>query len=98
VKNLRQQDWVETNRRKVDKLSNGKLAYVWLPNTGKAATTNFNRFAQKEQKKEPSLMSDLIMGQIADYITDVLKELGYFNNPTGDQQHLRHLTQDLGKK
>jgi tricorn protease len=33
--NLRQQDWVETNRRKVDKLSNGKLAYVWLPNTGR---------------------------------------------------------------
>jgi tricorn protease len=28
--NLRQQDWVETNRRKVDKLSNGQ-AYVWLP-------------------------------------------------------------------
>jgi tricorn protease len=28
----------KTDRRKVDKLSNGKLAYVWLPNTGKAAT------------------------------------------------------------
>jgi hypothetical protein len=26
-------------------------------------------------------------GQIADYITDVLRDLlGYFNNPTGDQQ------------
>jgi tricorn protease len=32
-------------------------------------------------------MSDLIMGTIADYITDVLSRdlLGYFNNPTGDQ-------------
>jgi tricorn protease len=51
--NLRQQDWVETNRRKVDKLSNGKLAYVWLPNTGEGGYTNFNRyyFAQKDKKR-----------------------------------------------
>jgi hypothetical protein len=63
VKNLRQQDWVETNRRKVDKLSNGKLAYVWLPNTGEGIH-KFQPllFCPKEQKKEPSLMSDLIMG------------------------------------
>jgi hypothetical protein len=59
--NLRQQDWVETNRRKVDKLSNGKLAYVWLPNTGKAAT-QISTVTILRQKKEPSLMSDLIMG------------------------------------
>jgi tricorn protease len=29
--NLRQRGWVEDNRRMVDKLSNGKLAYVWVP-------------------------------------------------------------------
>jgi hypothetical protein len=59
--NLRQQDWVETNRRKVDKLSNGKLAYVWLPNTGEGAT-QISTVTILGQKKEPSLMSDLIMG------------------------------------
>ena len=31
---LRTHDWVESNRKKVDELSNGQLAYVWLPNTG----------------------------------------------------------------
>src|SRR5258708_2741188 len=30
---LRTRAWVEENRRTVDKLSGGKLAYVWLPNT-----------------------------------------------------------------
>jgi tricorn protease len=98
--NLRQQDWVETNRRKVDKLSNGKLAYVWLPNTGKAAN-KFQPllFCPKGQKKEPSLMSDLI-GTIADYITDVLSRdlLGYFNNPTGDQQAFTAPNAGLGTK
>ena len=30
---LRQRAWVEDNRRLVDKLSNGRLAYVWVRNT-----------------------------------------------------------------
>lgn len=32
--NLRLMNWVEDNRKKVAKLSNGRLAYVYLPNTG----------------------------------------------------------------
>src|SRR4029453_10048538 len=31
---LRTRAWIEGNRRMVDKLSGGRLAYVWLPNTG----------------------------------------------------------------
>jgi tricorn protease len=31
---LRQRAWVEDNRRLVDELSGGRLAYVWVPNTG----------------------------------------------------------------
>ena len=31
---LRYEAWVAANRRKVDELSDGKLAYVWVPNTG----------------------------------------------------------------
>jgi tricorn protease len=78
---------LKTNRRKVDKLSNGKLAYVWLPNTGKRYT-NFNRYYFAQRTKKGAIIDDLIMGTIADYITDVLSRdlLGYFNNPTGDQQ------------
>src|SRR6185503_5048722 len=40
---LRTQAWVEENRRQVDKLSGGRLAYVWLPNTGTPGYTSFTR-------------------------------------------------------
>ena len=36
---LRSWAWVEGNRRKVDELSGGKLAYVYLPNTGQGGYT-----------------------------------------------------------
>jgi tricorn protease len=87
---LRQKDWVETNRRKVDKLSNGKLAYVWLPNTGEGGYTNFNRYYFAQKNKKGAIIDERFNhgGQIADYITDLLSRelLGYFNNPTGEQQ------------
>jgi tricorn protease len=35
---LRMREWLEGNRRKVDELSGGRLAYVYLPNTGGGAT------------------------------------------------------------
>jgi tricorn protease len=41
---LRARAWVEANRRLVDKLSDGKLAYVHLPNTGQPGYTSFNRY------------------------------------------------------
>ena len=31
---LRNLDWIESNRRKVDELSGGKVAYIYMPNTG----------------------------------------------------------------
>jgi len=40
---LRLRGWVEGNRRLVDKLSNNRLAYVYLPNTAGAGDTYVNR-------------------------------------------------------
>ena len=89
---LRRHDWVESNRRKVDEMSDGKLAYVWLPNTGGGGFNNFNRyyFAQKDKKGIIVDERDNHGGLIADYITDLLSRdlLGYFNNPIGDKQPL----------
>jgi tricorn protease len=49
---LRTRAWVESNRRLVDKLSGGQLAYVYVPNTGQPGYTSFNRyyFAQQDRK------------------------------------------------
>jgi tricorn protease len=41
---LRHLAWLEGNRRTVDELSGGRLAYVYLPNQGAAGYANFNRF------------------------------------------------------
>jgi hypothetical protein len=60
--NLRQQDWVETNRRKVDKLTASWHMFGYQIQ-GKAATQiSTVTILPKRTKKEPSLMSDLIMG------------------------------------
>jgi len=40
---LRTRAWVESNRRLVEKLSDGQLAYVYLPNTGQPGYSSFNR-------------------------------------------------------
>src|SRR4029077_10893689 len=40
---LRTRAWVEQNRRLVDKLSDGQLAYVYLPNTGQPGYNRFKR-------------------------------------------------------
>ena len=38
---LRHLAWIEGNRRKVDELTGGRVAYVYLPNTAGAGYTQF---------------------------------------------------------
>lgn len=38
---LRELDWIETNREKVDKLSGGKIGYVYLPDMGASGLNEF---------------------------------------------------------
>jgi len=72
---LRNLDWVESNRRKVDKLGEGKVAYVYMPNTAGAGYTNFNRyfFAQLDRKALVLDERNNEGGQLADYVVDVLR-------------------------
>ncbi len=87
---LRARDWVEGNRRKVDEMSGGKLAYVWIPDTGGGGWTYFNRYFFAQQHKQGAIIDERFNhgGSIADYIVDFLARdlLGYFNNPIGDRQ------------
>jgi tricorn protease len=87
---LRTWAWVEHNRRLVDELSDGRLAYVWLPNTGQGGYSYFNRmyFAQQDRKGAVIDERNNGGGSAADYIIDVLgRELtGYFNSRAGDHR------------
>ena len=49
---LRNLAWVEENRRKVDQVSGGKLAYVYLPDTAQGGYTFFNRYFFSQTDKE----------------------------------------------
>lgn len=72
---LRELDWIETNRHKVNELSGGKVAYVYMPNTAGAGYTNFNRFFYAQLDKQALVLDERWNqgGFIADYIVDVLK-------------------------
>ncbi len=89
---LRQLDWVEGNRRKVDELSDGRLAYVWLPNTGGGGYSNFNRYYFAQMDKQGAVIDERFNtgGFIADYIIDLMSRelMGFFNNPVGNHQPL----------
>ncbi|GAB4163617.1 MAG: S41 family peptidase [Winogradskyella sp.] len=87
---LRTMDWIESNRRKVDELSNGKLAYVYVPNTGGGGFTSFNRYYFSQQAKKGVIIDERNNGggSAADYMIDVMsRELfGYFNSKAGDNR------------
>jgi len=71
---LRNIDWIEGNQAKVDKLSGGKLAYVYLPDTGAGGFTNFNRYYFAQLDKQGAIIDERFNGggQVADYFVEVL--------------------------
>ncbi len=72
---LRNRAWEEDNRRKVDELSGGKLAYVHVPDTAVGGWLNFNRFYFSQVGKQGAVIDERYNhgGAIADYIIDELK-------------------------
>jgi len=72
---LRGLAWIEDNRRKVDQLSGGRLAYVYLPNTSTAGYSNFNRYYFAQVGKQGAVIDERFNGggSVADYIIDYLK-------------------------
>ncbi len=71
---LRQRAWVEDNRRLVDKLSNGRLAYVWVPNTSTPGFVSFNRYFFAQQDKEGAVIDERFNGGgfLDDYMVDLM--------------------------
>jgi len=72
---LRRLDWIEGNRRKVSELSGGRLGYVYLPNTGGAGYTNFNRYYFAQIDKEGAIIDERFNGggTAADYMIDYMR-------------------------
>ncbi|MEO8597775.1 MAG: PDZ domain-containing protein, partial [Candidatus Solibacter sp.] len=80
---LRHQEWIASNRRKVDQLSGGKLAYVYLPDTGTGGLTEFNRYYFAQSDKQGAVIDERFNGggQVADYIIEAMQRhlMGYWS-------------------
>lgn len=86
---LRTRAWVERNRRIVDSLSHGTLAYVYVPSTAQPGYTSVNRYYFAQQDRKGAIIDERYNsgGSAADYIIDLLQRDfdGYFNNPVGER-------------
>ena len=71
---LRNLDWIDSNRRKVDALSGGTVAYVYMPDTGGGGYSNFNRYFYSQLDKQALVLDERYNqgGLIADYIVNLL--------------------------
>jgi tricorn protease len=71
---LRQRAWVEDNRRRVDELSGGRLAYVWVPNTGQPGVVSFNRYFFAQQDRAGAVIDERFNGGglLDDYMVDLM--------------------------
>ena len=88
---LRNRDWVEGNLQKVSEATDGKVAYVYVPNTGGGGFEYFKRYFFPQVDKQAIIVDERFNGggQIADYYIDLLKR-PYQNSWTyryGKDQH-----------
>ncbi|MDR3678162.1 MAG: PDZ domain-containing protein [Acidobacteriota bacterium] len=72
---LRKTAWVEGNRRKVDQLSHGKFAYIYLPDTSMGGYASFNRYFFSQAGKQGAVVDERFNhgGINTDYILDYLR-------------------------
>jgi tricorn protease len=72
---LRHYNWVAANRRKVDQMSGGKLAYIYLPDTKENGYEIFNREFYAQLDKQGVIIDERFNdgGVAADYIIDILR-------------------------
>jgi tricorn protease len=72
---LRNREWVEENLRKVDKATNGRVAYVYVPNTADAGHAYFKRYFFPQAHKDAVIVDERFNGggQVADYYIDILR-------------------------
>jgi tricorn protease len=72
---LRLRTWMEDNRRRVDEMTGGRVAYVYIPDTYAGGFANFNRYFFSQVNKEAVILDERFNhgGAIADYIVDYLR-------------------------
>lgn len=72
---LRNVNWVEGNRRKVEQATGGRVAYVYLPDTGDQGYAYFTRYFYAQLDKDAVILDERYNGggAWADYYLDPLR-------------------------
>ena len=73
---LRNLAWVDENRRKVEAMTEGKVAYIYVPDTSADGFTRFNRYFFAQTDKQAVIIDERFNGggQLADHIVDYLRQ------------------------
>ena len=71
---LRNREWIEGNLKKVHEATNGKVAYVYVPNTATSGHEYFKRYFFPQANKKAIIIDERFNGggQIADYYINLL--------------------------
>ncbi|MDN5201891.1 PDZ domain-containing protein [Fulvivirgaceae bacterium BMA10] len=79
--NLRYLEWIENNRKMVDKLSNGQLGYVYMSNTGGRGQLELVRMYYGQLDKKGFIIDERFNGggQLADRFLELLKRPVVYN-------------------
>lgn len=72
---LRNRDWVEGNLKKVNEATQGRVAYVYVPNTAGQGHQYFKRYFFPQAHKDAIIVDERFNGggQVADYYIDLLR-------------------------
>ncbi len=85
---LRNRAWVEGNLKTVDSLSGGRIAYVYVPDTGNQGHDYFKRYFYPQAQKDAVIVDERFNGggQFADYYIDILRRplISYWAMRYGD--------------
>jgi tricorn protease len=73
---LRNLAWVDANRRAVDRMTDGKVAYVYLPDTFADGYTRFNRYFFAQAGRDGVIVDERFNGGglLADHVIDYLRQ------------------------
>jgi tricorn protease len=84
---LRNLAWIEENRRKVDKMTNGRVAYIYMPDTAMGGLSAFNRYFYAQIGRQAAIVDERFNGGglLATDIAEIMnrKPLSALANRTG---------------
>jgi tricorn protease len=89
---LRLRDWVEANRRKVDEMTGGKVAYLHLPDTAEWGREYFQQYFYSQLDKQALIVDERFNdgGYAADSLVNTLAAplLSYWVDREGDMMRM----------